>query len=241
MNFIEIQKAKIGYKQPLISEVDLALDLGEICLLVGNNGMGKTTLMRTILGQLPTLEGRVFLQGKQIKDYTAQEIGKRVAVVFSKTEIPIHYTLWDLIAFGRYIHYPYYFELTEEDKNNVEVCIERLNLEQYKNHRLSELSDGNLQKAFIGRALVQNTPAIILDEPTAHLDEENKIMILSLLREIAKGEHKLILFSSHDWRLAKGFVDKVWWLKDKRIKVGLPNSCSVENYPPIENIFSFEK
>lgn len=241
MNFIEVQNAKIGYQAPLISEVNLSLGLGDIGLLVGNNGMGKTTLMKTLLGQIPTLEGEIFLNHRKVESYTPEEMARQVSMVFSKSPIPIHYTLWDLVAFGRYIHYPYYFELTKEDKAKVEACIEQLNLERYRDYKLSNLSDGNLQKAFIGRALVQNTPAIILDEPTTHLDEENKMMILKLLKEITQKERKLILFSSHDWRLAKSFVNKVWWLKDERIKEGEIDNTQEENYPTMEEVLGFVK
>jgi iron complex transport system ATP-binding protein len=120
-----------------------------------------------------------------------------------------------LISLGKYIHYSFYFKLNETDKLEITEIINKLNLSEYQNKKLTELSDGNLQKAFIGRALAQNSPFIILDEPTTHLDEENKLTILSLLRNLAKSENKLILFSSHDWRLAKEFSDKIWWIKDK--------------------------
>ena len=115
--------------------------------------------------------------------------------------------------------------------------IEKLNLEQYENYQLSELSDGNLQKAFIGRVLVQNTPMIILDEPTTHLDEENKYMILKLLKEIVETERKLLLFSSHDWRLAKDFSSKFWWVKDKKVQAGDLSKHHTENYQTMEQIF----
>jgi hypothetical protein len=110
--------------------------------------------------------------------------------------------------------------LTDEDEAKIEQIIEKLNLAKYRNRLLSELSDGNLQKAFIGRALAQNTPMIVLDEPTTYLDEENKLIILELLKDLAQKQNKLILFSSHDWRIAKDFSDKLWWIKDEKILTG---------------------
>ncbi|STC98975.1 ATP-binding cassette domain-containing protein [Chryseobacterium carnipullorum] len=92
---------------------------------------------------------------------------------------------------------------------------------QYRHTLLKNLSDGNLQKAFIGRAITQNSPVIILDEPTTHLDEKNKLIILKTLRRLAKEQHKIILFSSHDWRLAKEFADKIWYVKDNQLFSGL--------------------
>lgn len=215
--FLELKNSTIGYKTKLIQEVTTSLDKGEICLIIGNNGVGKTTLIKSLLHQIPLLGGELLLNQQNIKTLSYQSIAEQIAVVFSKAQIPMHYTLKDLISLGKYIHYPYYFELNEKDRQEVENIIESLQLGAYKDFPLQKLSDGNLQKAFIGRALAQNSPMIILDEPTTHLDEENKIMILQLLRNLAKDQKKLILFSSHDWRLAKEFADKIWLIKDRRL------------------------
>ncbi|WP_312418397.1 ABC transporter ATP-binding protein [Epilithonimonas sp.] len=228
-HFLEIKQAIIGYSNPLISEIDSSLELGEVCLLMGNNGIGKTTLIKSILGQNKLLEGEISINGKSIQKLNSNEIASQIAIVFSKAEIPDNYTVTDLISLGKYIHYPHYFKLNETDKQEVSTIINKLNLSEYQNKKLTELSDGNLQKAFIGRALAQNSPFIILDEPTTHLDEENKLMILSLLRNLAKYENKLILFSSHDWRLAKEFSDKIWWIKDKKLISGISEEVILNN------------
>ena len=219
--FLELKNTAIGYQTPLIKEVNTGLNLGEICLLIGNNGVGKTTLIKSILNQLELLQGEVLLNGKKTKSLSSKEMAQQIAVVFSKSQIPANYTLRDLISFGKYIHYPYYFELSETDQQEVEDIIESLNLTQYRDFQLSQLSDGNLQKAFIGRALAQNSPMIILDEPTTHLDEENKIIILKLLRNLAQEHRKLILFSSHDWRLAKEFANKIWLINNEKLEAGI--------------------
>lgn len=219
--FLQLKNTTIGYKTPLIKGVETSLKLGEICLLIGNNGVGKTTLIKSILNQIPTLNGEIFLQKESLKKLSQKEIAEKIAVVFSKSQVPTNYTLTDLVALGKYIHYPYYFNLNNCDLQEVEEIIESLNLTQYKDFPLQKLSDGNLQKAFIGRALAQNSPMIILDEPTTHLDEENKIIILKLLRDLAKNHNKLILFSSHDWRLAKEFSDKIWLVNDGKLEAGI--------------------
>ena len=219
--FLELKNTAIGYQTPLIKEVNTGLNLGEICLLIGNNGVGKTTLIKSILNQIELLKGEVLLNGKTTKSLSSKEMAEQIAVVFSKSQIPANYTLRDLISFGKYIHYPYYFELSETDQQEVEEIIESLNLTQYSDFQLTQLSDGNLQKAFIGRALAQNSPMIILDEPTTHLDEENKIIILKLLRNLAQEHRKLILFSSHDWRLAKEFANKIWLINNEKLEAGI--------------------
>ncbi|WP_312761360.1 ABC transporter ATP-binding protein [Epilithonimonas sp.] len=228
-HFLELKNTTIGYSNPLVSEIDSSLELGEVCLLMGNNGIGKTTLIKSILGQNKLLNGEISINGKSIQKLDSNEIASQIAIVFSKAGIPDNYTVIDLISLGKYIHYPYYFKLNETDKQEVSTIINKLNLSEYQNKKLTELSDGNLQKAFIGRALAQNSPFIILDEPTTHLDEENKLMILSLLRNLAKLENKLILFSSHDWRLAKEFSDKIWWIKDKKLISGISEEVILSN------------
>lgn len=240
--FLELKNTTFGYKTPLIKGVQTELHFGEICLLIGNNGVGKTTLIKSILNQTPLLEGSIFIDGKNVKNLTNKEIAENVAVVFSKSQIPANYTLTDLVALGKYIHYPYYFELSAEDKNEVDDIIERLNLGQYRNFPLQKLSDGNLQKAFIGRALAQNSPMIILDEPTTHLDEENKIIILKLLRKLAKTQNKLILFSSHDWRLSKEFADKIWLVNDGILDAGVTEDILLKHDELLNpNLFHFNE
>lgn len=227
--FLEFKNTTIGYETPLIKGVETCLELGDICLLIGNNGVGKTTLIKSILNQIPVLKGEILLGQKNVKTLSNKEIATHIAVVFSKSQIPANYTLTDLISLGKYIHYPYYFELKNVDKKNVEEIIESLNLMQYKDFPLHQLSDGNLQKAFIGRAVAQNSPMIILDEPTTHLDEENKIIILKLLRNLAKKQNKLILFSSHDWRLSKEFADKMWLLNNQKLEGGITEDVLLKN------------
>lgn len=218
---LQINQANIGHNQVLISNTTANLNLGEVCLLIGNNGVGKTTLIKSILHQIPLLGGEISIRDKNIKNLSVKEIAENIAVVFSKSIIPQNYTVEDLISLGKYIYYPFYFELKKEDREEVSGIITELDLDRYKHTLLRNLSDGNLQKAFIGRALTQNSPIIILDEPTTHLDERNKIIILKTLRKLAREQNKLILFSSHDWRLAKEFADKIWYIKDSRLYSGM--------------------
>lgn len=218
---LQIKQANIGYDKTLISNANASLNLGDVCLLIGNNGVGKTTLIKSILHQNPLLDGEISINNKNVKHLSVKEIAENIAIVFSKAIIPQNYTVEDLISLGKYIYYPFYFELKKEDREEVSDIIKELDLEEYKNTPLKNLSDGNLQKAFIGRALTQNSPIIILDEPTTHLDEKNKIIILKTLRKLAKEQNKLILFSSHDWRLAKEFADKIWYVKNQELFSGI--------------------
>ncbi|ASW73757.1 ABC transporter [Chryseobacterium piperi] len=226
---LQIKQAHIGYNTTLISNVNANLNLGDVCLLIGNNGVGKTTLIKSILHQLPLIKGEIFIGDKNIKSLSVKEIAENIAVVFSKSVIPQNYTVEDLISLGKYIYYPFYFELRKEDREEVSHIIDELDLNQYRYTLLKNLSDGNLQKAFIGRALTQNSPIIILDEPTTHLDEKNKLIILKTLRRLAKEQNKLIFFSSHDWRLAKEFADKIWYVKNTHLYSGIVEDILLEH------------
>ena len=110
MSFLELKNLAIGYREPLILSIDAELSLGEVCLLVGNNGIGKTTLMRTILGQIPPLEGQIWMKETEMKLVSSEQIPKWISMVFSKTQVPENYTVMDLVSLGKYIHYPDYFK-----------------------------------------------------------------------------------------------------------------------------------
>lgn len=218
---LHIKDASIGYKKALVSNINAELKSGEICLLMGNNGQGKTTLIKSILGQLNLLSGEIEIAGTNLNRLTPKEIAQNISIVFSKATTPVNFTVKDLISLGKYVHYPYYFSLNEKDIQDIESIINRLNLTELQNTKLVHLSDGNLQKAFIGRALAQNTPIIILDEPTTHLDEDNRKIILNLLKEIAKKEDKAILFSSHDIFGASEVADTIWKIENHQMQSGL--------------------
>ncbi|AYN02518.1 ABC transporter ATP-binding protein [Chryseobacterium sp. 3008163] len=236
---LQMKQANIGYDKTLISNANASLNLGDVCLLIGNNGVGKTTLIKSILHQNSLLGGEILIDNKNVKELSVKEIAENIAVVFSKSVIPQNHTVEDLISLGKYIYYPFYFELKQEDREEVKEIIHELDLTQYKNTLLRNLSDGNLQKAFIGRALTQNSPIIILDEPTTHLDEKNKLIILKTLRKLAKQQKKLILFSSHDWRLAKEFADKMWYIKDNHLYSGIVEDVLLQ-HDELTNVSLFQ-
>jgi iron complex transport system ATP-binding protein len=236
---LEIKQASIGYDKTLISNAYADLKLGDVCLLIGNNGVGKTTLIKSILNQISLLGGEILINHKNIKDLSVKETAENIAVVFSKSNVPQHHTVEDLISLGKYIYYPFYFELKKEDREEISHIIDELDLAQYRHSLLKNLSDGNLQKAFIGRAIAQNSPVVILDEPTTHLDEKNKLIILKTLRRLAKEQHKIILFSSHDWRLAKEFADKIWYVKDNQLFSGLVEDVLLQ-HDELTNVSLFQ-
>lgn len=235
---LELINISFGFSEPLVKKGEMLLESGDVCLLIGDNGVGKTTLFKSILGQNKLLSGEILLDDENISSLNSKEIAKKIAIVLSQPFVPNNFTVFDLISFGKYIHYPYYFKLSNEDLEEIEKIIVHLKLEPYRNFLLSDLSDGNLQKAFIGRALAQNSSIILLDEPTTHLDEKNKLMILNLLRSIAKNEQKIILFSSHDWRLAKEFSDKISIIENQILDTNIAEEILLA-YPKLTSGFFY--
>ena len=221
MAVVSLSQVKIGYRETLVHIPRADLQSGSVTLLVGDNGAGKTTLLKTILGEIPAISGDLMLYDTPINEFTSKQIALKMAVVFSKAEVPKQYTVFDLIALGKFVHYPYYFRLSYEDEQHVHQIIDELFLGEYRYKNLHELSDGNLQKAFIGMALAQQTPIILLDEPTTHLDQKNKIKLLVLLRTIAREMGKAILLSSHDWQMAMTYADAIWLIEGQCLHAGL--------------------
>ena len=115
-SFLELKNLSIGYNKVLVSEINTEANLGEVILLMGNNGVGKSTLIKTLLKQNQILDGDILINNKSLKKLTQKDIAEDIAIVFSKAEIPTNYTVEELINFGKYIHYPYYFKIEEKDK-----------------------------------------------------------------------------------------------------------------------------
>ena len=145
-------------------------------------------------------------------------------MVLQNFKLKLHHRRFNFL--GKFIH-SFIINLNE-DLEHVNNIISQLKLEEYRNIQLQKLSDGNLQKAFIGRALAQNSPMIILDEPTTHLDEENKYH-LKIVERFAKTNNKNHSFSSHDWRLAKEFVDKIWFINEQNLQEGFMEDILLKN------------
>lgn len=205
---IEFKNCEIGYKSPLLRISDLKLEAGVLYSLIGSNGSGKTTWMQSILGTIPFLSGEIFFQGKKLSELRANERAKKIAFVSSKFDGVLHLSCWDYIALGRMPHTNFLGALSTDDKVIVDKIIDRLNIRHLAQKDSLEMSDGERQIASIARALAQETPFILLDEPTAFLDYSNRIKILTLLREIAHEEQICVLQSSHDLELCLEYSDQ---------------------------------
>ena len=200
---------------------ELVLAKGKLTCLLGANGIGKSTLLRTITGSLVPLAGRVLIDDEPINSISVKDKAQKIAVVLTD---PAHLgftTVYEMIALGRNPYTNWMNTFTDRDKAAVEKALIAIGMLELADKPLIELSDGNLQKVIIGRAIAQDTDIIILDEPTIHLDVNNKIAIVELLRKLSVEHRKTILFSTHDLELAKQYSDRLWIYDIKGVSDGL--------------------
>ncbi|MCB9202876.1 MAG: ABC transporter ATP-binding protein [Flavobacteriales bacterium] len=214
---LQLSNLSIGYKKPLIKGISSVLTQGEIALLIGKNGVGKTTLIKTLMQEVLPISGAISINSDSLD---VQNFHQYVSVVLSNTNIHSGLTVVELLELGRFPYKKWYQKITKKERKWINKIIEFTNLEKYKNYSINELSDGNLQKACIARAMVQDTDFLILDEPTTHLDLENKLMILDLLKNFSHTYNKGILFTSHDWEYSFKIADKLWCFKDNEFYSG---------------------
>lgn len=206
----------VGYKDnTLIDSINVSANQEDLVALMGLNGTGKTSFFKTILKEIPSIEGEILLKGKAIKDLSSlQEL---VSVVYTDRVSIFSYTVRDMVAMGRMPHTNMFGKLMPQDKAIIENQIHALELQEIADTEINSLSDGQFQKVMIARALTQETPLILLDEPTAFLDIKNKKNIHALLRKLAKEQQKTILVSTHNLSFAKAFCNKVWLIKNKEM------------------------
>ena len=211
---LEVQKLSVGYsdgkkKTVIAKEIDFSIAQGELVGLVGANGIGKSTLLRSLTGMQNPLSGTIFLNGKNIKEYSSFQLATNLSVVLTEAPVSKNLSVLEMISLGRQPYTNWVGSLSEVDKiaiNNAMMATETTTLADRK---CFELSDGQLQRVAIARALAQDTPIIILDEPTTHLDIYHRAYILKLLRKLTSETRKTILFSTHEIDLAIQLTDKM--------------------------------
>lgn len=231
---ITIHNVQIGYpaaKTPKVVAKQLNADLnsGEMTCLLGSNGTGKSTLMKTICGFIKPLAGKIQVNGKDTVLMEEKELSKIVAAVLTeKIQVP-NASVYELVSYGRSPFTGFLGRLSSEDKDRVHQAIGICGISHKKFSLLSSLSDGERQKATIAKALAQDTPIILLDEPTAFLDLAARVEIMQLLRKLSSETGKSVLMSTHDLDLALQMSDRLWLLNPEGITSGSPEDLILNN------------
>ncbi len=241
---IELIGLSTGYKvkgKKLIISNDLNASLvrDELVCLLGPNGAGKSTLLRTIVGFQVPMGGRVSVNGRSIGDYRSSELSKLVSVVLTDNSGIKNMSVYDVVAMGRSPYTGFWGRINEKDKKVIDNCLRWVNITDLKDRKMQTLSDGERQKVMIAKAIAQETPIIVLDEPTAYLDYPSKMTMLMLLHRLAKALHKTVFLSTHDVEHALQIADHVWLLDQQHgLVTGTPEDLCLNGR--IEQYFNRE-
>ncbi|MBO7054354.1 MAG: ABC transporter ATP-binding protein [Bacteroidales bacterium] len=222
---VTLEHLTVGYlgknqNSVILENLNLSIAEGELVCLLGPNGCGKSTLIRTIAGMQPSLSGEICIKENAISNLEIQNLAKIVSVVLTDTIDVPNMTVFDIVALGRYPHTGWFGTLHSKDLELINDCISKVGLNHLKTREFLQLSDGEKQRTLIAKALVQDTDFILLDEPTAHLDLSSRIEIMKLLKELAHTTKKSFLLSTHELELALQISDKIWLVSNKEIVSG---------------------
>ncbi|GGX15017.1 ABC transporter ATP-binding protein [Aquimarina muelleri] len=206
----------------IATDINLKLHQGELIGLVGANGIGKSTLLRTLSRVQPALHGKVLLSDQDIQSFKSVELASQLSIVLTEQIASKNLTVQELVALGRQPYTNWVGTMAEADIEKIRKAIEITHITSLVNKRCFELSDGQMQKALIARAIAQDTPFIMLDEPTTHLDIYHKAYILKLLKRLAFETKKTILFSTHEIDFAIQLCDKMIVMNRDGFEFGRP-------------------
>ncbi len=230
---LKTQGLSIGYKdakrkRTVAKDLELELTPGRFVCLLGPNGTGKSTLIRTLGGLQTSLEGQVLLKDTSIHDIEPRERAKLISLVLTDM-LPVGiFSVYSLVALGRHPHTRWNGSLTDQDHEKINWAIQAANADSLRDRQIGELSDGERQKILIARALAQESPIMLLDEPTAFLDIVRRIELMHTLRKLAHKHSMSILLSSHDLELALQCADELWLLSDEgKITKGTPEELAL--------------
>ncbi len=219
----------IGYRRhrgealSVLRHIDLELKGGEFVCLLGPNGTGKSTLLRTICGMQPKLRGEAFICGRPIESLSARERARRLSIVLTDPVNAGNLSVFALVALGRHPYTGWTGRMDRRDLETVVETLDKLRISHLAGKNAAELSDGERQKVMIARAIAQETDILILDEPTAYLDVPRKVEIMLLLKRLASRTGKSIIAATHDLELAIQSADSIWLIgQDGRIHAGAP-------------------
>ncbi len=218
---LRLQNVTTGYRSKgkeirIGKNYSATLPAGKFTSLLGVNGSGKSTLLRSLSKSQEILEGEISVGGRNIASIPNSEIGKLIGIVLTDRVDSPNMTVYELVTLGRAPYSNFWGRLSAEDKRIVEDAMDCIGITPLSHRKVSSLSDGERQKVMIAKTLAQQTPVILLDEPTAFLDYPSRIELMILMRQLANENNKTILLSSHDIPLSMQLSDYLWLVNDER-------------------------
>lgn len=224
---LETKNITIGYSKPetsVANGINIKIDTAGLTAVIGINGSGKSTLIKSLSGNLPTLKGQVLLNNSPIHAYSNKDMARLISLVLTKQPLPQHLKVLDFVALGRQPYTNWVGLNTRKDKSHIIKALKQVDLYDLKDKACIALSDGQLQKVLIARAIAQDTPLIILDEPTSHLDMYHKAMVLKLLKQISQKQGRAVVFATHEINLALQLCDSIILIKGQQVIQDTPKS-----------------
>lgn len=211
-----------GKKLAIVSDITIDVHAGELIGLVGINGSGKSTLLRTLAGLQAPLAGEISIMGKALHTISANDLAQQLSVVLTNQSLSKNLTVLELVSLGRQPYANWLGSITEEDIKHIQEALTATDCAAFEHKKCYELSDGQLQRVLIARALAQDPAIMLLDEPLSHLDLHHKAALLKLIKDIAQRQHKTILFSTHDIEHSLALCDRMLVLQDGKAILGKP-------------------
>ena len=217
-----------GKKNILLNPINASARKGEIISVIGRNGVGKSTLLRTLSGLQSPLGGEVYYNNRDIREYSRREFAQNVGYISTESIRVANMTVYDLVSLGRFPHTNWIGKISTNDNKIIMDCLEMTSMSVHRRKFISELSDGERQKAMIARILSQDADIMIMDEPAAFLDVGSRYEILHLMHLLSQKNDKTIIFSTHDLQMAVSQSDKIWLLLDGNLLEGAPEDLMIK-------------
>ena len=231
MDNVVLKDLSIGYtakkrQRVVASGLNATISSGQLTCLLGRNGIGKSTLLRTLAAFLPALSGDIIMEGVTLASLTDKQLSHRIGIVLTEKPHVRNMTVEEMVAMGRAPYTGFWGKLEDEDLEVIRKAILQTGIEALSSREIQTISYGERHKVKIAMALAQQTPIIYLDEPTAFLDFPSKVEMMQLLHRLAGEEQKTIFLSTHDVELALQLADCIWLMEPGALHVGTPQELA---------------
>jgi len=201
---------------------------GELVAVIGKNGIGKSTLLRTIAGLQPVLAGTMSIDKRDIHEYSRIQLSAKIGYISTETVRVSNMSVYDLVSLGRFPHTNWFGKIDDSGHEAIADALAKTSLNTFSDRHITELSDGERQRAMIAMVLAQDAKIMVMDEPTAFLDISSKYEIMHLLHQLTRERNKTIVFSTHDFNTAVNQSDKIWLIREEGLLEGAPEDIMLK-------------